>query len=200
MADDVAAAVAAAVAALRQGDLVVLPTDTVYGVAADPRVAGAEARIRQAKGRDEDKPIPLLAADVEGVTAAGFPMDEAQRRLANRFWPGPLTLVLGAVGRPEGIRVPACDTARAIIRACGGLLRVTSANRSGEPPALTAMAAAAALGPSVALVLDDGPSPGGVASSVVAVAAGRVRIIRDGAIAAEEIERTAGGAIPCLNA
>jgi L-threonylcarbamoyladenylate synthase len=200
VADDPAAAVEQAAAALGRGSLVVLPTDTVYGVSADPRLAGAEDRLRRAKGRDEDKPIPLLASDAEGVTAAGFAMDEAQRLLAARFWPGPLTLVLRAGSRSEGIRVPACETARAVIRACGGLLRVTSANRSGEPPALTAAAAAAALAPSVALVLDDGPTPGGVPSSVVAVVDGRIRVLREGAVSAAEIERTARGAIPCLSA
>jgi len=199
VADDPAAAVTAAATALKRGNLVVLPTDTVYGVAADPRVPGAEEQLRQAKDREAGKPIPILAADAAAV-AAGFAMSTEQRRLANRFWPGPLTLVLRADGRSEGLRVPDCDTTRAVIRACGGLLRVTSANRSGEPPALTAEAAAAALVSRVALVLDEGPSPGGVPSSVVAVENGRIRMIREGAIPTREIERTAAGATTCRNA
>jgi L-threonylcarbamoyladenylate synthase len=188
---DPEAAVRAAAAALRAGRLVVLPTDTVYGVAADPRAPGGEERLCAAKGRDRDKPIPLLAADLAAVEAGGALLRGPERRLAGRFWPGPLTLVLdvrGAARRTEGFRVPACGVALALLRAAGGVLRVTSANMSGEPPALTAGAAAAALGAAVDLVLDAGPAPGGIASTVARVEDGRLRILRQGALAPEELE------------
>jgi tRNA threonylcarbamoyl adenosine modification protein (Sua5/YciO/YrdC/YwlC family) len=182
-----------AAAALAAGHLVVIPTDTVYGLAADPRVSGAEERLRAAKGREPRKPIPILAADASAVAAAGFAMDEVERRLA-ALWPGPLTIVLRKAGATEGIRVPDHPVARSVIGECGGLLRVTSANRSGEEPARTAAEAEAALGARVAVILDDGPSPGGTPSTVVRVDDGRIVILREGAITRETLEKTARGA------
>lgn len=177
---------------LASGKLVVIPTDTVYGLAADPRVQGAEDRLRAAKGREPVKPIPILAADVESIGANGFTMTPAERRLAS-LWPGPLTLVLEKHGSTEGLRIPDHAVARGVLKACGGLLRVTSANRSGREPARTAAEAAAELGASVAMVLDDGPSPGGTPSSVVRVDDGRLVILREGAISREVLERTMEG-------
>lgn len=181
-----AEAVRRAADVLAAGGLVVLPTDTVYGVAADGRLPGAEERLARAKGRPEDKPIPLLAAGLAEVENYGAALTPAERRLAEAFWPGPLTLVLrvpraGAAAR-EGFRVPDCATALALLRAVGGVLRVTSANRSGEPPALTAAQAADALGASVELFLDGGPAPGGVPSSVVQIEEGGLNVLRAGAI------------------
>jgi tRNA threonylcarbamoyl adenosine modification protein (Sua5/YciO/YrdC/YwlC family) len=183
-------AVRLAVEALASGLLVVLPTDTVYGLAADPRLQGAEDRLRAAKGREPDKPIPILAADVEAVASAGVSMNTLERRLAAAFWPGPLTLVLEIGTRQEGFRVPDCAVTRRILKACGGLLRVTSANLSGEDPARTAAEAATALAGRVAMVLDNGPSPGGTPSSVVRVLDGRLVVIREGAILRETLEHT----------
>jgi tRNA threonylcarbamoyl adenosine modification protein (Sua5/YciO/YrdC/YwlC family) len=187
-----ASAVRTAADALAAGRLVVIPTDTVYGLAADPRVSGAEERLRAAKGREPRKPIPILAADADAVTAAGFAMNEIERRLAT-VWPGPLTIVLRKGDATEGIRVPDHPVARSLIRECGGLLRVTSANRSGEEPARTASEAEAALGGKAAVILDDGPSPGGTPSTVVRVDDGRLVILREGAIPREALEKTARG-------
>ena len=182
-------AIRLAAEALVAGLLVVLPTDTVYGLAADPRVRGAEDRLREAKDREADKPIPILAANVESIVSGGVSLNAAERRLAAAFWPGPLTLVLKATNREEGFRVPDCAVALRVLEACGGLLRVTSANRSGEEPARTAAEAAEALAGWVAVVLDDGPSPGGTPSSVVRVTDGGFDVIREGAISREAIEQ-----------
>jgi L-threonylcarbamoyladenylate synthase len=184
-------AVRLAAEALAAGLLVVLPTDTVYGLAADPRVKGSEDRLRAAKGREPDKPIPILAADVDAIVFSGVSMNVFERRLAAAFWPGPLTLVLQTTtDRQEGFRVPDCDVTRRVLKACGGLLRVTSANRSGEEPARTAAEAAAALAGRIAMVVDDGPSPGGTPSSVVRVVNGGLVVIREGAVLRESLERT----------
>jgi L-threonylcarbamoyladenylate synthase len=164
---------------------VVLPTDTVYGVAADPAVPGAEERLRMAKGRDAGKPIPLLAAGVDDVLARTGAIDPLARRLAGAFWPGPLTMVLPVGEGSEGFRVPDHALTLAVLRAAGGCLRVTSANRSGEPDARSADAAVAALGASVALVLDGGPVPGGIPSTVVRVSDGALTVLREGALSEE---------------
>ena len=184
--------IAEAAAALARGALVVVPTETVYGLAADPRVPGALEKIAGAKSRDRRKPVTLLAADVAQVRAAcGGRLGCRARRLAGKFWPGPLTLVLKTRAGREGFRVPDHDVARVLIREAGAPLAVTSANRSGELPAVTARQAASALGGRVAMILDAGKSPGGVASTVVKVEGRRVEILREGAIPAAEIFRTA---------
>ena len=183
------AAVARAVRELQHGRLVCLPTDTVYGVAAMPDMS---TELYAAKDRASGKPIALLASDEDAVRGLGVVLNRQGRRLADAFWPGPLTLVVDVGDRTEGVRVPDCDLAREIIRACGGLLRVTSANRSGEPPARTAAQAAAAMGESVAVVIDGGPVPGGVASSVVRVGAEGICVIREGALSGRQIENVLG--------
>ena len=179
----------------RGGGIAIVPTDTVYGVAALPERADALARIVAAKGRDPRKPCQLLAASADAAAAAtGRPLPPRAAALARAFWPGALTIVLDAEGGgTEGVRVPDHAVARSLCRAAGGLLRCTSANRSGEPPALEAAAAADAIPEADALV-DAGPAPGGVASTVVRFAAdGSLVILREGAIprsALEEALRT----------
>ena len=193
----------AAVNALRNGHLVIVPTDTVYGIAADPRIRGAEDRLCEAKGRDRDKPIPLLAAGISEVEKYGAILGQLERKLAEKFWPGPLTVVLAVCGRTsaaavrslrvaparhfEGFRVPDSDVTLALLREVGGVLRVTSANRSGEPPALTAQAAICSVGRFASAVLDSGAAPGGMPSSVVKVESRKVRILREGAIPARSL-------------
>jgi L-threonylcarbamoyladenylate synthase len=190
-------AISAAIDALTDGDLVGIPTDTVYGVAALANEEGIR-RLIDAKGRDPSKGIALLIDDIEQVAhMARIP--EPARRLAARFWPGPLTIVLPlreapgvshllTGGRPTiGVRVPDHEVPRALARALGPLA-VSSANRSGEPDARDADSVIAALGDAVALVLDAGPSPGGVPSTVVGVADdGSVTVLRAGAVPAEAI-------------
>jgi tRNA threonylcarbamoyl adenosine modification protein (Sua5/YciO/YrdC/YwlC family) len=182
--------VGAAVAALARGDLVILPTETVYGVAADPRAPGAVEKIFPAKGRSPDKAVTLLAADEDQVRRQGAEFPPAARALAARYWPGPLTLVLKAGREFVGFRVPAHAVALDVLRKAGSVLAVTSANRSGEPPARVAADAARALGSAVALSLDAGPSAGGVPSTVVRVDDARVDILREGAISSREILET----------
>jgi L-threonylcarbamoyladenylate synthase len=196
---------AAAAAALAAGGIVGLPTETVYGVGVVPRAEALKALV-VAKRRPEEKGIALLVDDlaqVEDLVLVGA----VARRLAARFWPGPLTLVLPlrradlvpaalSGGRDTlAVRLPDHAVPRVLARELGPLA-VSSANLSGRPEAHTAAALVDALGPSLALVLDDGPVRGGVPSSVVAVdAAGRVEVFREGAIGRTLIEALlAGGA------
>ena len=176
-----------AVAALRRGGLVLVPTETVYGLAADDHNPAALERLYAAKGRPQDKPIALLAADVSELERHGAKLTPTARRLAEKFWPGPLTLVLDSPAGWIGFRIPDHPVMLALLRAWGGVLAVTSANRSGEPPATTATAALAALEPFIALALDAGPANGGVPSTVVKVDGARVEILRVGAIPEEKL-------------
>jgi L-threonylcarbamoyladenylate synthase len=186
-----AAVIAEALAALRRGELVIVPTETVYGLAADDRNPAALDKLFEAKGRPKDKPIALLAASVAELERHGARLPPAARRLAEKFWPGALTLVLDSPAGWLGFRIPDHPVMLALLRAWGGVLAVTSANRSGEPAATTAAAALAALEPFVALALDAGPSAGGVPSSVVKVEETKVIVLRAGALAEEEIRRVA---------
>lgn len=168
---------------LLAGGVVVIPTDTVYGLAAHPAHPAAVRRLCTIKGRVETKPIALLAADAAAVKQFGAQFPSAAEQLAAKFWPGALTLVLACNdGLDEGFRVPAHDWTRALLAACGGVLRVTSANLSGSLPAASAIAALQNVGLEADLVIDDGVSPGGIASTVVRVAAGKMEILRPGAI------------------
>lgn len=163
---------------LLSGGVAVIPTDTVYGLAAHPAFPAAVDRLYTIKGRAEGKPIALLAADAAAAEAfvGGFP---APARELTAHWPGALTLVV----KGEGLRVPDHDWTRRLLAACGGVLRVTSANLSGRRPATDAPAALEDVGLSADLVVDDGVSPGGVASTVVRVAADGTRdVLRAGAV------------------
>ncbi len=160
---------------LNAGGVAVIPTDTVYGLAAHPAFPAAVARLYTIKGRAAQKPIALLAADVAAVRAFGY---EVPDRLA-KFWPGALPVVVG----PEGFRVPDHAWTRELLRRCGGVLRVTSANLSGRRAATDAPQALADVGLSADLVVDDGLSPGGVPSTVVRVLEdGTSTVLRAGAV------------------
>jgi L-threonylcarbamoyladenylate synthase len=176
----------------RRGGLVVIPTDTVYGLAADPRHAGAVENLWAVKGRDLEKKIALLAADQASVRRAASGFDALAQRLADAFWPGPLTLVLPTPEGAEGFRVPDDPAAIALLYAAGGLLRVTSANRSGAAPARTAAEALQALGDAADLIIDAGPARGGVPSTVVVIEGNSLRITREGALGSAEIRAAAG--------
>jgi L-threonylcarbamoyladenylate synthase len=171
------------------GGLVILPTDTVYGVGADLWQPEAVAALYAVKRRPPGRAIPVLLADEEDIARVAGSVPETARRLAATLWPGPLTIVVPK--RPDvpeivsalptvGVRIPDHDAARAVIRACGGALAGTSANRSGQPSPLTAREAASALGEGVALVLDGGTCAGGRPSTVVDVSGGELRIVRPG--------------------
>jgi tRNA threonylcarbamoyl adenosine modification protein (Sua5/YciO/YrdC/YwlC family) len=179
--------IAAGAQALKVGHLIVLPTDTVYGIAGAADTEG-ERKLFEAKTRGDHKPIPILASGLDAVEAMITRLGALERRLAHAFWPGPLTLVLETPQRPEGFRVPALDTTIRLIAAAGGLIRCTSANMSGQPPALTAAEATRTLGHRVAVILDGGPALAGVPSTVAQVINGRIQILREGALTRQQLE------------
>ncbi len=180
--------------ALLRGELVVIPTDTVYGVAAHPGAPGALDRLYEAKGRPDEKAVARMIAHADTLHLGDRDGAEGLRRLAARYWPGPLTLVLEEGTETVGYRVPNHAVALALLRAVNEPLAVSSANRSGEPDARNAGEAIRALGSSVAVVLDAGPSPGQIPSTVVAVKESRVDILREGAIPTPDIIRAFEGA------
>lgn len=179
-----------ALRALTEGRIVGLPTDTVYGIGADPFRKEAVEALFEAKGRPGVKPIPILAADVEQVRQVAL-LDDRTARRASLHWPGGLTLVLhrkaglpawvGDTGRDSvGVRVPDHPVALALL-ASAGPLAVTSANRSGEEPAADERSARAALGDHVAVYLR-GRGSGGPASTVVDLTGPEARVLRAGAV------------------
>lgn len=168
-----------AAALLNAGGVAVIPTDTVYGLAAHPAFPAAVERLYTIKGRESGKKIALLASGADAVEGFGFPLPGKAAHLAGKHWPGALTMVLG----DEGFRVPDHAWTRRLLAKCGGVLRVTSANLSGRRPATDAPQALADVGLEADLVIDDGISPGGVASTVVRIGEdGTAEILRKGAI------------------
>lgn len=173
---------------LGAGELIILPTDTVYGVGADPRIEGSTARIYAAKERPSDKPLPMLAGSVEAIEKhSGSRLSEEANMLAERYWPGALTMVLPAGTSTVGYRIPDCRYTRELLERLDGPLEVTSANRSGEPETLTAQDALSSLAGPVGLVIDGGTSPGGTASTVISVLEGNVELLREGVIPFDQI-------------
>lgn len=178
-------------AALGVGGLVVFPTETVYGLGADAASAEAVARLVAVRGREAGKPILVLVRDLvmAGTLAAEVPA--AARRLAARFWPGPLTLVLPArAGLPPaltagtgtiGVRAPGHPTAAALVAGLGRPVTAPSANPPGAPPPRRLAEARAYFGAAVAAYVDGGELPGG-ASTVAALDGGRLRVLRPGPI------------------
>jgi len=175
-----------ACALLEAGELVVVPTETVYGIACDP--AHLE-KLYAAKERDRGKPIARLAASLEQVEALGAKFDKYGRALASTYWPGPLTLVLDTPDGPTGFRVPAHEVPLALTRAFGRPIALTSANKSGGIDAVTAREAFQTLENSVALFLDAGACSGKVPSTVVQCSDNGVKILREGAVSKAEIEQ-----------
>jgi L-threonylcarbamoyladenylate synthase len=184
---------------LRAGGVIAYPTDTTYGLAADPRNPGAVARLFAIKGRAAGQAIPLIAADeAQAIEAAHF--DERALRIARVFWPGPLSVVVPATGvivrdacAADGtvaVRVPASDAARAIARTFGFCITATSANLSGEEPPTSAAGTSSAVGDLVDLVVDGGDTPGGAPSTLVDVRTGTPRLVREGAIAWDRVLRS----------
>jgi tRNA threonylcarbamoyl adenosine modification protein (Sua5/YciO/YrdC/YwlC family) len=180
----------AVVGAVRRGEVIGLPTDTVYGVGADPFSEDAVARLFSVKGRPEIKPIPILAADLDAL-ATVVRVDGRLRAAADRFWPGGLTVIARrARGVPAwigsddsdtvGVRVPDHPAALAVLSAFGPMA-VTSANRSGEPPAADHSEAEAALGDSVSVYVP-GTGGGGPPSTVVDLSGDAPRVVRQGAV------------------
>ena len=192
LATQLAEGVAAAAEAIRRGECVVLPTDTVYGVGADAYSPEAVQHLLDAKQRGRDMPPPVLLADVESLETVAKTVPPVAWALAGAFWPGPLTLVLKAAGQvlvqcgTVAVRVPAHEEARALLRATG-LLAVSSANVSGERPATTVQEAQAMLGDSVAVYLDGGPTPGETPSTIVDLSVTPGRVLREGVLSLAEL-------------
>jgi len=186
-----------AVRLLKAGELVAFPTDTVYGVGTIVWNGRAAARLYEAKLRPAGKAIPVLLADPADLSLVTGPLPQAAERLAEAFWPGALTLVVPKApgiptevtggGESIAVRVPDHALARALIRAAGAPLATTSANLSGRPSPVTAGEVAAQLEGRIALILDGGPCPGGVASTVVDLTGGRPVVLRAGPITAQDI-------------
>ncbi len=178
--------------ALADGLLVAYPTDTVYGIAADTGRIKAIERVFRAKGRSSDLAIPLIAATIDQVASDVGRLTPLAKRLADRFWPGPLTLVLRAVvgldprllgGRDSvAVRVPDHAVARGLAAALGRPITATSANRSGGSPGLSAQEVKEMLGPELHLVLDGGRARGDVPSTIVDVRGAKPVLIRSGVV------------------
>jgi L-threonylcarbamoyladenylate synthase len=187
-----------AAALILAGEIVAVPTDTLYGLAADPFSAAAIARVFAAKGRTAERALALIAADLAQIEDQLGALPPDARRLAAAFWPGPLTLLMPrpatmpeAVtgGLPQvGVRVPAHAVARGLCRASARPLTATSANISGAPAPANPDDVARTLSEVVALLLDAGPAPGGPPSTIVDVSAGEVRLVRPGAVSWDEVQ------------
>jgi L-threonylcarbamoyladenylate synthase len=185
---------------LRAGAVIVIPTDTVYGLACDPGNERAIGRIYEIKGRPRDLPLILLIACREDLRRFCAAVPESAERAARAFWPGPLTIVLpraqvvslalAAAGETIGLRLPDHAVPRELIRLAGFPLASTSANRSRLPAARTAEEALAAVGEGVDLVLDAGPAPLGVESTVADFSVSPPRVLREGAVPARDLGRS----------
>jgi L-threonylcarbamoyladenylate synthase len=180
-----------AVEVLRKGGVVAYPTDTLYGLAVDPRSGDAVAKLFAVKARDPGHAIPLIAADEAQAALAGTFTDAAWR-LARAFWPGPLSIVLDAAPGIDAqilaadgsvaVRVPASDSARELARAFGFCVTATSANLSGAPSTASSDVVRSTLGARVDFVLDVGDAPGGPPSTIVDVRRRVPRLLRAGAV------------------
>lgn len=177
---------------LRSGGVVVMPTDTLYGLAVDIRNAAAVRQLFAIKGRDARAALPLIAADRSQVEACGGRLESREAALAEAFWPGPLSIVRDAPAwvvpevhaghRTVAIRIPAHMVARRLCEAWGGVLSATSANISGEPATDRVSALGAIAADRRVLVIDGGITPGGLPSTLVDVRTARPVLLREGAI------------------
>ena len=194
--EDAADGVAEAVAALRRGDLAVLPTDTVYGIAADAFSPPAVDRLLAAKGRGRDMPVPVLVGAYRGLDGLAQHVTPTMRTLIEAFWPGPLTLIVRAapslawdLGETRGtvaVRMPLHPVTLAVLAETGPLA-VSSANRTGQPPAADALEAQRQLGTSVAVYLDAGSTGAAVPSTILDLTGDQPQVRRAGAVATAEL-------------
>jgi L-threonylcarbamoyladenylate synthase len=195
----------AAARAVRAGKLVVLPTDTVYGLGCDAFSSAAVRDLLAAKRRGPDMPVPVLVGSWSTIDGLVLGVPRAARELIEAFWPGGLSLVLphapslawdlGATKGTVMLRMPLHPVALELLRDVGPMA-VSSANVSGSPPATTATEAQAQLGDAVAVYLDGGPSGEPVASTIVDLTAAEPRILRAGAVSAAEVAEVLGREVP----
>ena len=193
--------IAAAVSAVKGGRLVVLPTDTVYGVGADAFDPGAVASLLAAKGRGRDMPVPVLVGSWQTIDGLAFAVSDAARELIHAFWPGALSIVVHQapslqwdLGEGRGtvmVRMPLHPVAIEVLREVGPMA-VSSANVSGRPPAFTAQDAYLQLGGLVEVYLDAGPSQRQAASTIVDLTGATPRILREGPVSTDEIAGVLG--------
>lgn len=189
--DELDRGIEAAQAALQRGELVVLPTDTVYGLAADAFSPAAVQRLLEAKGRTRQMPPPVLVGAPTTLEALGSDVPSWLRAMTTALWPGPLTVIckqqpsltwdLGETHQTVAVRMPDDARALALLKVTGPLA-VSSANLTGEPAATTVDEAEAMLGESVAVYLDGGPSPSGVPSTILDATGSTPRVLRAGPI------------------
>lgn len=208
-----AASIERAAQVLRDGGLVGMPTETVYGLAAAALEPAAVAKVFEAKGRPKFDPLIVHLADADDAEQYAE-VDAVSRRLAEAFWPGPLTLVLPRRAYSDGVpvvpdlvtagldsvalRVPAHPVARALLKASGLALAAPSANRFGSISPTTAQHVADELGGRVELILDGGPCERGVESTVVRVTDGSAQVLRLGALPVESIQAVVGGRVELM--
>ncbi len=188
----------AAESAARAGRLVVMPTDTVYGIGADAFNSPAVAALLAAKGRGRDMPVPVLVGSWSTLDGLAQSVDDTARSLIEAFWPGGLSLVirqapslawdLGDTNGTVMVRMPMHPVALDLLRTVGPMA-VSSANRSGQPPATTATAAKTQLGMDVAVYLDGGEAPVGVPSTIVDITGSTPRVLREGAVSLAKIRK-----------
>ena len=186
-----------AVSALGRGGVVAFPTETFYGLAVDPRSATAVKRVFEVKRRAPDQPLPLIASGVDQIIDHVGTMTPLAARLASCGWPGPLTLIIPAssllcddVHLSTGkvaVRVPADAVARALARSAGHAITSTSANISGHPPASTPEHVVASFGSGIDVLIDSGPTPAGLPSTIIDATGGVPVLVRAGAIPWERV-------------
>jgi tRNA threonylcarbamoyl adenosine modification protein (Sua5/YciO/YrdC/YwlC family) len=175
---------------IRQGGLVIFPTETVYGIAADADNPQAVQRLRQVKRRSEGKPFSVMIADPEAVVRYSSCRQPGLFKLIARYWPGPLTVIVPGLeqDRTVGLRVPDHAVARLLIREAGCLIAAPSANIAGQPPAVSCEAALRDLDGLVEAAIDAGPARHGTASSIVDFTQIPPSIIRQGAVTRQEVD------------
>ena len=192
----------AAVAALKRGEMIVFPTETLYGIGADALDSAAVEKVFQLKGRNSDSPVPVLVADQDMLRALVAEVPPLAQKLIARFWPGPLTIVLPArreIPRPLvnanggiGVRVSSQGIAGELISALGRPITATSANPTGEPPARTVQEAKRYFAGQIDVFINGGELTSKAGSTVVDIAGDAVRIIRAGDIDRSQLEEVLG--------
>ena len=190
---------------LGRGGLVAFPTETVYGLGADASRREAVARLYAAKRRPPDHPVIVHFADAQGAFAWASEVPPAARKLAAKFWPGPLTLILKKSAKAGeflsggqdtiGLRVPSHPVAQELLRAFGGGIAAPSANRHGRVSPTTAAHVREDLGKDAELVLDGGPSEVGIESTIVDLSGGKAVLLRPGGISKRQLEQALGEAV-----
>ncbi len=193
---------AAATQALSEGKLVALPTDTVYGIAVNAACEAAVRRLFEIKQRIADNPLPVLIADRQDIDDLAQHIPQAADCLTEQFWPGPLTLILHkspaisdwvtAAQPTVGLRVPDHEVTRGVLRQANFAVAVTSANLSGQPEAVSPRQVLTTFGGLLDLLIDDGPCPGGLPSTVLDLTVSPPHILRDGPISREQLEQITG--------